>query len=729
MNTLNSRWSFSAFRQGLIEWWQSDGLLWVFVFKALLSVFIALWLAYRLELPQPTTVIATVFIVIQRQSGDVLAKSFYRIIGTLVGLTVTVTLIALFNQERLLFLLTLALWLGLCVAGGARYRDFRTYACVLAGYTAVMIGVPATLNPDGAFMQALWRVVEIVVGILVTGMVSGLILPLTSTSTLHTTRYNRFREFLGFAYAGLNGRLEVTQIDQTNARFAAQAVGLENLRNASAFEDPRVRLRRGRLARLNNEFMVLSTRYHAVYRLLQRIQEANEEDVQAALQPCIAEVITLLEPLSKRILLDSEAAQQAERLCASQKELMQQIRAARQQLAMKAPTDAQMLDFDTAAELLFRFTNDLHSYFLTQASLIAIHHEREQWPDNSFTPRSNGLASAVSGIRCAFLVLSLSTFWLATAWPSGSTAVLTVGLVSGLISMNGRPGRFAAHIFIGTACSGCLGFLWYFWVYPRLDDNFALLFCTLVPVFGTGAFLLVRPTTAGYGVGWLVWFCILSLPANQTQYSPAHFLNEWIASLVAIGSSAVVASLIMPPNRPWLWHGLERDLRMRLVYAVSGRLKGLVAGFESSTRDLLNQAYVQAAGRPDVQRNLMRWMFAVLEIGHAVIELRQEQAALPNEPWYAEDCDWQIAVRALGRALVRLFMQVDDVNRQRALTAVEQAIDSVRNTPEPRPPQFDTSPLRRVLSYLHFIRTSLLDPHSPLAKTSPVVIESLSRAS
>lgn len=148
-------------RRALLEWARSDGVAWVFVFKALLTASLALWLAYRLELPQPSTVLVTVFIVMQTQSGQVLAKSFYRIVGTLIGLSVMVTLIALFAQERVLFLACLALWVGLCTAGAARYRDFRGYACVLAGYTATMIGIPATAHPEGAFMAALWRVLEI----------------------------------------------------------------------------------------------------------------------------------------------------------------------------------------------------------------------------------------------------------------------------------------------------------------------------------------------------------------------------------------------------------------------------------------------------------------------------------------------------------------------------------------------------------------------------------------
>ena len=174
----------AAVRFALSDWAHTDGVTWMFILKTLITAFTALWLAYRLELPQPNTVLVSAFIVLQPQSGQVLAKSFYRILGTLAGLTVMVTFIALFAQERVLFLLCVAIWVGLCTAGAARYRDFRAYACLLAGYTAVMIGIPATLHPEGAFMQALWRVIEITLGILCTGVVSAVVLPQTSSAAL-----------------------------------------------------------------------------------------------------------------------------------------------------------------------------------------------------------------------------------------------------------------------------------------------------------------------------------------------------------------------------------------------------------------------------------------------------------------------------------------------------------------------------------------------------------------
>ena len=107
-------------------------------------------------------------------------------------------------------------------------------------------------------------------------------------------------------------------------------------------------------------------------------------------------------------------------------------------------------------------------------------------------------------------------------------------------------------------------------------------------------------------------------------------------------------------------------------------------------------------------------MLLVQEVGHAIIELRNEQAMLPVHPAYAESQPWRQAIRVMGRALMRLFLQPNAGNLERGLIAVDHAISRVQATDEPFAPHFDTSALRRIKSYLHFIRTSLLDPQGPL---------------
>ena len=54
----------------LAEWALTDGLAWIHIFKAALAAFLALWIAMRLDLPQPRTAMTTVFVVMQPQSVE-----------------------------------------------------------------------------------------------------------------------------------------------------------------------------------------------------------------------------------------------------------------------------------------------------------------------------------------------------------------------------------------------------------------------------------------------------------------------------------------------------------------------------------------------------------------------------------------------------------------------------------------------------------------------------------
>ncbi|MDN6857699.1 FUSC family protein [Pseudomonas sp. CAN2814] len=700
-----------ALRRALLEWGRSDGITWIYIAKVLLAALLTLWLAMRLELPQPSTATITVFIVMQPQSGQVFAKSFYRILGSVVGLTVMVALIAIFAQQRELFLLVSALWIGLCTVGAARYRDFRSYACVLAGYTATLIGLPATLHPEAAFMSAIWRVLEISLGILCSMVVSATLFPQTSSTAMRNALYQRFGAFAGFVLDNLGGG-ERPKFEAANVAFASQAVGLEALRSVTRFEDPHMRLRSGRLSRLNNEFMVLTTRYHALHQLLSRLRAQEAEAVLRALQPCLDELAQVLAPWRGQSVTDRDAERLAAQLESHRTRMMQRIRAGRAQLLAEQDEPAALMDYNTAGELLYRLADDLYNYALTHASLAAHKHERENWK-HGFSPKANLVASLVAGGRTALMVLVFGIFWIETAWPSGSTFVLNAAAVAALVSAAPDPAKMAMQMAVGTFIAAILGFSETFFVFPHLD-GFALLAFALAPVFAVGAFFSIKPQYAGYGLGLLVFFSFGAIPANLTVYDPGRMLNEYIALVISQSLAAVVAAVIMPPTSAWLWRRLEKDLRLRVVEAISGKLDGLVSSFESGTRDLLNQAYGVAARSPQMQRRLLRWTFVVLEIGHSIIELRVEQENLPSEPCYAESTPWRQSIRAMGRALIRLFVKPCAANRERALAAVEQAIDCVKTTDEPRAPDFESSPLRRVLSYLHFIRSSLLDAQSPL---------------
>ena len=595
------RWLYSLeWRRGLFDWARSDGVTWVYIFKVLLAAFLTLWLAMRLELPQPRTAMITVFIVMQPQSGQVFAKSFYRFLGTLAGSAMMVTLIALFAQNTELFLGSLAIWVGICSAGAARCRNFRAYGFVLAGYTAAMVGLPALAHPDGAFMAAVWRVLEISLGILCSTVVSAAILPQTASAAMRNALYQRFGVFALFVTDGLRGRSKAESFEASNVRFIAEAVGLEGLRSVTVFEDPHMRRRNGRLSRLNSEFMGITTRFNALHQLLERLRVNDEEHVVTAIRPGLQDLAEVLDGFSGRALTSPDAARLATALATYKEGLPTRVRTLRGIFQETGPSEAEQLDFHTAYELLYRFVDDLHSYAQTHASLADHRHERERW-DEPFTPQTNWWAAAASGIRASFILIVLGSYWVATAWPSGATMTLIAAATVGLSAATPNPKRMAFQMACGTFLGAVIGFVEMFFIFPWID-GFPLLCVMLAPVIVLGSFLASRPKYAGVGLGLLIFFSTGSVPDNLTIYNPYTFINDYIAMVMGMLVCAAAGAIILPPNSRWLWKRLEQDLRGQVVYAISGKLKGLASSFESRTRDLLHQAYGLAAGQPTVQK-------------------------------------------------------------------------------------------------------------------------------
>nr|WP_233831195.1 FUSC family protein [Paraburkholderia sp. ZP32-5] len=722
--------SFAALYEAATEWARTDGLTWIYLFKALAACFLALGIAMKLDLPQPRTAMTTVFIVMQPQSGAVFAKSFYRICGTLVGLVVMLALLGLFAQQPELFIISTALWVGICTAGAARNRNFRSYGFVLAGYTAALIGIPASQHPDGAFLSALTRVAEVVIGIICAGAVSGLVFPQFAGMQMRGTVRARFSAFVEYVSASLAGRNDRARIEATNARFVADIVGFEAARSIAVFEGPDSRMRGGRLARLNSEFMTASTRFHALHQLMNRLR-ANSESARsdesdtggtqnthgsaiaiAALEPYFREIAPLLAKSGEPVLSATDAAHAAAQLDTYKAELPKRVRATRAELETHA--DAPLLDFDTAAELLYRFIDDLHAYAATYASLAVDTHARERWIER-YEPKTNGIAAGVAGVRAAIVMMVLGAFWIATAWPSGATLTLNAAAVCALASSAPDPKRTVFQMAGGTILATLMGLIAVFGVFPHVD-GFVMLCVALTPFLLLGVFMTTRPLLAGYGVGYCIFFCFLAGPDNVMHYDPSSFMNDALALVLSMLVASVAFAVLLPPSTPWLRNRLLFDLRRQVVLAGRASLARVRSRFESGARDLMFQINALSPNEPDIKRDTLRWLFSVLEVGNAVIDLRREVAALPSHARYGKTTPWRIALRALLDALAAQFERPREDRFASALAATAAAIAEVQQLmADFSPAREERHQLLRILSQLHFIRTALLDPQSPLA--------------
>ncbi len=169
----------------LIKVTKIDGDAWVYALRAACAGCLALYISFSLNLDGSHWALTTCYIVGgQRQTGSILAKSAARIVGTLVGVVASFTLVNAFAQERVLFMCGFAGWLCICAYFSHYQRGHWAYAWVLSGYTTAIVGIPAALAPDQAFTIIASRAENVIIGVVCMGVVSLIAFPETVSRTL-----------------------------------------------------------------------------------------------------------------------------------------------------------------------------------------------------------------------------------------------------------------------------------------------------------------------------------------------------------------------------------------------------------------------------------------------------------------------------------------------------------------------------------------------------------------
>ena len=456
------------------------------------------------------------------------------------------------------------------------------------------------------------------------------------------------------------------------------------------------------------------TRLHALHQLLKRMHAGQVKPVIEATFPYFRELSGLLARQNDPMKPDEvHAASAATELSAFQARLPQRVRETRHVLETSAPES--LLDFDTTMELLYRFVVEVLRYTQTYASLADHNHVLER-SVTKYVVKTNAYVVAITFLRTAVAVAGMGAFWIATDWPSGGLAVIAAAIACALSSASPNPPKLVAQMAAGASLAAVAGYLVTCYVYPNID-GFPLLCVALAPLLAFGALLAMRPGTSGYGVGFCVFFCLLAGPDNVIVYAPDLLINNGIAVVAGMLVSCLVFTVIFPTEMPWRVGKIKRDLRRQVVPACTGALNGLNQQFQSSTHDLMFQLRMLLMKRSAEHRDALRWMLVTLEVGHSTIDLRNETLDAP----YAERLQpgWRPSIDAVRRNLAELFEYPDMSRLTHALASVDTAIriaqslrDSLRENPERR------HRMQRILSYLHFIRSALLDRDAPFYAAS-----------
>jgi uncharacterized membrane protein YccC len=540
----------------------------VFAFKAFLAGLLALFIAFWLGLDEPRWALLTVFIVAQPDSGLVLAKGFYRILGTIAGVLVSIALVFGLSQYGELFLAALALWIGLCTFAAAALRNFASYGFLLAGYTVALVGLPAALAPAQAFPLILARFTEIVLGIACASLVTCLVFPRDLMPKLvdlvETLR--RRAERLAVAVTGPDWQ----ELAGERRQFLTDFAAVETTRASAYFESPEARVRNGALRQLAGAALHVSAVAEAM---------AGRMDARSGAGD-VPRIVPLI-----RAVPDTPRGNG---------DIMSQVLDA---LDARALADA-VLRLRVAA-----------AAFDEGTAASAADADRGLWSDP--------VAAALTGIRSALVVAVASAFWIVTAWPNGTIAVIVAANMCSLFGGMEQPVKISVALVATLLIAFLPVFATVYGLLPMATD-FVSMAVALAPLLLACGVIIARQPLGTFPV---VYFTVGSNIDNVMNYDLSAFLNTSIAILMGMGFAVVLFAVFFPDTPQRITRRFRRQLLVRL-----GRLCGAAS---PTLRDHERALYERLAGtiarlknEPAAARACIAGAIAALSASRAVEELR-----------------------------------------------------------------------------------------------------------
>ncbi len=500
------------------------------------SICLSFYVAFQLELSEPSWAATTAALVCQPVLGASLRKASFRMIGTVVGAIGIVVIAAFFRQNREGFLIGLALWCAASAFVATLLRNFAAYAAALAGYTAAILAIDV-LGPVGStdgvvVIFAIDRALEICIGI----VCAGLVLALTD---LGHSRRKLAAEFGalsmaimdGFADCFVTGASSFDEFRALRRDLLRRVIALDPMIDAAIGEASDLRYRSATLQR-------------AVSGLLQTISAWRKAAFEIALKGGAATMgeARAVHAQLPRGRLSPGAAGSAKKPAELRAAC---CGAARSLTRFNAASPSQRLLADSAAAGMLGLGRALNG--LTGAV------DPEDMIPVSGTARlhvTDWLPPCINALRVLLSVGAISLFWIASSWPSGVTAITFCAVIVVLLPLQGDLAYSASMTFLqGTVISAVAAAVLEFGILPKATTfpSFCLALGLVLVPFG---YLIALPwrhsflfTAATFNV-----VPMLSI-TNVMSYDGSQFWNTTIGILAGI-AFATVAMLILPPLPP-----------------------------------------------------------------------------------------------------------------------------------------------------------------------------------
>ncbi|MGY3125930.1 putative membrane protein YccC [Bradyrhizobium sp. S3.14.4] len=483
---------------------------------------------------------ATVYITSQPLAGATSSKAFFRVMGTLVGATMTVALVPNLIDAPELLCLAIALWVGLCLYLSLLDGTPRSYVFMLAGYTVALIGFPSVSEPGAIFDTAIARVEEISLGIICASLVSTIVLPRSVAPAVA----NRVDAWLSDAQRLSQAVLLRQGTSETRRgrrlKLATDIVEIDTLSTHLAYDRLTDRNVVTGLGEIRLRMLMLLP---VIASLEDRLAALGEEALRR--QP---ELKRLLEDLAKWIASDVGARQPAEPIraaitgrqavlddSASWERIITTSLLLRLRELVDLSRDCRVLS-EAIAES--RNVSTLDLAFRSEAGAAPVRH------------RDRGLA-LWSAAGAATAILICCAFWIGTGWPDGASAPMMAAVACSFFAAQDEPARFIRSFGLWSLVAIVVVAIYLFALVPAIS-HIEVLIVALAPTFLVYGFLIGRPATAGTGMALAA--NTATLLALQSTYSAdfASYANSAVAFFVGVVIAELVTRIARGVGAEWI---------------------------------------------------------------------------------------------------------------------------------------------------------------------------------
>jgi uncharacterized membrane protein YccC len=626
-------------RAPFAEWLRVATPALLFGLRLWASVCVAFYVAFALELSEPSWAATTAALVCQPVLGASLRKSMFRMIGTVIGAIAIVVLAALFRQDRVAFLVGLTFWCAGSAFVATLLRNFATYAAALAGYTAAIIAIDV-LGPVGStngivFIFAIDRALEICIGIVSAGVVLALTdlgqsrrKLATELAALSSTIMDGFTDCFETASSNLH------QFQALRRELLRRVIALDPMIDAAIGEASDLRYRSATLQRAVSGLMVTLSAWRKVtFAIALKGDSATPREAKA-----IHDFLPQAR-LSPHAIESTEGPAKLRGACCS---------AVRSLTHFDAETPMQRLLADNAAAGMLGMARALNGLtgVIDPRDVIRV-------KGGAHLRVADWMPAFVNAVRVLFAVGTISLFWVVSAWPNGVAAITFCAVIVILLPPSGDVAYSASVLFLyGSATSALLAAIVVFGILPQVT-TFPTLCLTLGLVLVPLGFFNARGWKPMFFFAAAVNFLPMLGITNGMTYDASEFWNGAIAILAGI-AFGVVAMLLIPPLSPAI-------RTQRLLSLTLKDFRRLVSRASPGTQDdWENKGVARLLAMPDKAEPIDRAeLAAIVAVGKETVRLRH------IAPRFVPGAMVDAALAALaegrsGEAIARL----DDIDRR-----------------------------------------------------------------